>query len=92
MQMAKDLSVVLSSLDMAIAKIEHIRDAKRKDSHGHEAGGNDTLYSMYMMQYSDGSGFNIDLTNCGIGLEVLRHTLELLKSKREDILKQIEKL
>lgn len=68
----------------AIEKINKLLVEKNRNSLRHEATNGKGLYSFYLSEYSDGSG-NIDLTNCAVGIEILKFTKELLLKKQKEI-------
>lgn len=88
---ANDLANILIALDAAIEKATAMINKYTRNSFGHEFSGKDGIYSMYISQYSDGSD-SLNLTNCGIGVEVYHFVLSQLQTKREEIISEISKL
>jgi hypothetical protein len=89
---ARQLQDILNSVDNAIKDCEAILAQKKRNIHGNERFENDSIYSIYVAEYRDGSGFQVDLTNCGVGTWILTATLGVLQGKRAKILEEIDAL
>lgn len=88
----QELIEILVSVDDAIFEATEFLAKFKKEISGHDVEGKDALYSFQLCQHQDGSGYRIDLTNCGIGIAVVKHTLAVLTIRRDSIVKEIESL
>ena len=84
------LSDQLNCVENALRTVEPVLVKFTKDNPPWGTFDGRALYSFSISQYGDGSGFDIDLAGCCVGLEVLRHTHKLLKAKQAEIFAEIE--
>ena len=89
---ARQLAEILKSLDTAIKDTTVIVNTRTKNSFGYESGNNNSIYSCHVSEFSDGSGDGVDLTNCGIAVEVFGFILSQLQTQREKIISEIATL
>jgi len=90
---ANQVQGILESVDEAIAQAASFADRKTRNTHGYEGGTGNSLYQLHINEFNNGSGTcAIDLTNCGIGVEVIAAISQLLAEKRKKIIEEIETL
>lgn len=88
---AQRLAEQLKELDKALAELGKT-DKFTKNSPGWGGAAEDSLYRLHIAQYKDGSGFNVNLTGLGVGVQLLKYAKQLLEAKRSDILREIADL
>jgi hypothetical protein len=88
------LAEVLKSINTALEQVETILEAKINNIFGFESNIRDNaLYSLHLSEYTDGSGsVYCNLTNCGVGIEVLNFTRTALLAQKAKIIREIEAL
>jgi hypothetical protein len=91
LQRASDLRVRLAKIDTAISDAERVLNEYTSNSFGDDHS-DTSLYQIRIVEHSDASGFNVDLTGAGFGIELLQFTLEQLKKQRKKVLDEIETL
>ena len=89
---ALHLAEQLKQVDKAISQIAVPLTTFTTNSPNWGRSSDTGLYQLNMTQYSDGSGFKVDLTGCCVGLEVLKCVEQLLIQKRASIQAEIESL
>jgi hypothetical protein len=89
---ADSLCKVLTAIETALEDVEKFLSAKDSNSLCHEATSAKGLYQLYISEFRDMSRNRVDLTNCGVGMEVLQFIEMQLKLKREKIVQEIEAL
>jgi hypothetical protein len=89
---AEQLNRILKAIDEALVKSKKFLSERSFNSFGHELANSQGLYQLHLAEYRDMSGNYVDLTNCGIGIEVLQLVEIQLELKREKIVKEIEAL
>jgi hypothetical protein len=83
----------LNNVENALRSVEPLLVKYTKDSPpwGNACEEN-ALYAFNLSKYGDGSGFDICLDGCCVGIGILHHTRKLLKAKEAEILAEIETL
>jgi hypothetical protein len=82
----------LKAVDEALDNANEFLTTKTKDNFGYECGGKESVYSFRLNEYKDGSGMGVDLTNCGISIEIVKFTKTLLEKRKKIIISEIESL
>lgn len=67
-------------------------DKYTSDSDGNQGTHSNSICTIHLTQFGDGSGFHVDLTGLQVGVKLLNYTKQLLEEKREDIHRQIAEL
>lgn len=57
-----------------------------------DVGGPRGLFQLGINQYRDGSGINVDLSGCAVGIKVLKFTLKTVEEEIAAIVKELETL
>ena len=89
----------VSNLLEKVRKLESARAALASAVNRHDTdlnhwdvGGPRGLYQLGINQYRDGSGINVDLTGCAVGIKVLKFTLKTVEEEIAAIVKELEAL
>lgn len=82
----------LAEVDKALIALSKPRSTFTENSPGWGRASDTKLYNVCITQYKDGSGFNVDLSGCCVGVELIKYAEQLLLAKRSDILTEISGL
>jgi len=86
------LSEQLKQVDSALLRIKKPLSEYTSNGANWSRSSDNVLYNLNITQHSDNSGFNVDLTGCCVGIEILRYTEQLLLAKKSDILTELAAL
>lgn len=92
LERARQLQQQLKDVLAALKETTEFLNTKTKNVPGHGTSGENGLYQLHISEYRDGSGLNIDLTNCEIGVDVVEAVLPLLEGKKAAIEAEIKTL